>query len=72
MNRSHLTLVPPRPPPAPPPAELPEVLLVRRLDDVRDAWLVLTVAWFVPGSWFALYGALDRYEGQRLRMRRGR
>ena len=64
MRRTHLKLVSSQP--------LPEVLLVRRLDEVRDALLSLPCTWYLPGAWFALYGALDRLEGQRLRMQHGR
>lgn len=45
----------------------PEVLLVHRLDELRDAWLALLFTWFLPQAWFALLKAVDRYEGQRLR-----
>lgn len=68
MTRHHLKLVPTRP--RPPPA-LPEVLLVQRLNDVRDAWFALLWTWWLPQAWFVLCAALERYEGQRLRTLRG-
>jgi hypothetical protein len=70
MTRPYLKLVSSRP--GPPPAELPEVLLVRRMDEVRDIVLELPFTWLLPQTWLALYAALDRYEGQRIRTRRGR
>lgn len=54
------------------PAELPEVLLVRRLNELRDAWLAMPWTWWLPQAWCILCGALDRYEGQRLRTLRMR
>lgn len=51
--------------------KLPEVLLVERLDELRDAWLALLFTWFLPQAWFALVRAIDRYEGQRSRTLRG-
>lgn len=58
MMRSRLKVVSVRP---------PEVILVQRLDELRDAWLALLFTWFLPQAWFALLKAVDRYEGQRLR-----
>lgn len=50
--------------------QLPEVLLVHAMNDVREAWIALVLAWFLPQSWVALWLALNRYEGHRLRMLR--
>lgn len=62
MIRRHLKLVS---------VKLPEVLLVERLNEVRDAWLALLWTWLLPQAWFAFYAALDRLEGQRLRTLKG-
>jgi hypothetical protein len=53
-------------------SQLPEVLLLKRLDDVRNAWLALLWTWFLPQAWFTWCAALDRYEGQRIRTMRRR
>lgn len=66
MTRRHLELIH-----ALPPAELPEVLLVRRLDEVRTLCLGMPFTWLLPQAWFALYAALDRLEAQRIRTLKG-
>lgn len=53
-------------------SQSPEVLFALRLSDVRDAWLSLLWLPFLPQSWFAWFGALDRLEAERLRIMRGR
>jgi hypothetical protein len=50
----------------------PEVLFAVRLSEVRDAWFTLLWAPYMPQSWFAFFGALDRLEAERLRAMRGR
>jgi hypothetical protein len=50
----------------------PEVLFAVRLSEVRDAWFTLLWAPYMPQSWFAFFGALDRLESERLRAMRGR
>lgn len=67
MTRRHLKLVSARPSPA----ELPEVLLVQRLNEVRALCLDLPFTWFLPQAWFALFSALDRLEAQRIRTLKG-
>lgn len=69
MARHHLKLVPARPKTSP--AVLPEVLLVQRLNDVRDLCLDLPFTWLLPQTWFALFSALDRLEAQRIRTLKG-
>lgn len=64
MARHHLKLVPS-------PAGLPEVLLVQRLNEVREICLELPFTWPLPQAWFALYEALDRLEAQRIRTVKG-
>jgi hypothetical protein len=53
-------------------SQSPEVLFAIRLSEVREAWFALFWFPFLPQSWFALFGALDRLEAERLRIMRGR
>lgn len=47
--------------------------VIYRLTEVRDAWAAVAIAPCLPQGWFALYAALDRLEGERLRfLRAGR
>jgi hypothetical protein len=69
MTRHHLKLVPSGRKASPP--NLPEVLLLQRLNEVRDLWLALPFSWGFPGAWFALFAAVDRLEAQRIRVLKG-
>lgn len=69
MSRNHLKLVPSRAKAAS--AEMPEVLLVRRLNEVRALCLELPFTWLLPQAWCALFSALDRLEAQRIRTVKG-
>lgn len=51
--------------------DLPEVLLVQRLNEVRALCLDLPFTWLLPQAWFALFSALDRLEAQRIRTVKG-
>lgn len=52
-------------------ANLPEVLLLHRLNEARALFLDLPFTWFLPQAWFALFSALDRLEAQRIRTLKG-
>lgn len=68
MTRRHFKLVPTL---SALPAELPEVILVQRLNEARDAWLALLWTWWLPPAWFAWCAAVDRLEAQRIRTVKG-
>lgn len=69
MVRRHLNLVRSRS--ERPTADLPEVVLVQRLNEVRALFLDLPFTWLLPQTWCALYSALDRLEAQRIRTLKG-
>lgn len=69
MARHHLKLVPSRPMASR--ADLPEVLLVQRLNELRALCLDLPFTWLLPQAWFAVFSALDRLEAQRIRTVKG-
>jgi hypothetical protein len=64
MARHHFKLVSPS-------ADLPEVVLIQRLNEVRELCLGLPFTWALPQTWCALYEALDRLEAQRIRTQKG-
>lgn len=44
-----------------------EAVFVHRLTELRDAWFTLLALPFMPQAWFALFSAMERLEGERLR-----